>query len=204
MNPDQNPTQNQYPIDYLNQISAQPPQQTMNSKWVFALIGGVILVVIVAVLFIANSGNGPIQKMQTLAARLQTLQKVSGDSQKRIKSGELRSLNSTLTLYLANTNRDIVEPFNKNGVDIKKLDKTIVAKENGDQLNKKLEDARLNAIFDRIYAREMTFQLETVTALMTDIHHSSNSKTLKDFLSKTDQGLQPLKKQLSEFNAANG
>ncbi len=203
MNPDQNPTQNQYPIDYLNQISSQPSQQTMNSKWVFALIGGVILLVIIAVLFIANSGNGPVQKMQTLAARLQTLQKVSGDSQKKIKSGELRSLNSTLTLYLANTNRDIAEPFSKNGVDIKKLDKTIITKENGDQLNKKLEDARLNAIFDRTYAREMTFQLETVTALMTDIYHGSNNKPLKDFLSKTDQGLQPFKKQLSEFNAAN-
>lgn len=176
----------------------------MNSKWVFALIGGVILLVIIAVFALSSGSNGPVQKMATLAARLQTLQKISGDSQKKIKSGELRSLNSTLTLYLANANHDIVEPFGKNGVDTKKLDKAIVAKENGDQLTKKLEDARLNATFDRTYAREMTFQLETVTVLMTDIYESSKNKSLRDFLSKTDQGLQPLKKQLAEINAANG
>lgn len=204
MNPDQNPTQNQYPIDYLNQISAPQPQKTMNSKWVFALIGGVILIAIIAVFALSSTSSGPTQKMQTLAARLVTLQKISGDSQKKIKSGELRSLNSNLTLYLANTNRDIVEPFGKNGVDVKKLDKALTTKEKGDQLTKRLEDARLNAIFDRTYAREMNYELETVTGLMTDIYHGSNSKALKDFLSKTDQGLMPLKKQLAEFNAANG
>ncbi len=203
MDPNQNPTQNQYPIDYLNQISSQPKQPTVNSKWVFALIGGVILIAIFAVFALSNTGSGPTQKMQTLAARLVTLQKVSGDAQKNLKSGELRSINSNLTLYLANTNRDLVEPFGKNGVDAKKLDKNIVTKENGEALTKKLEDARLNAVFDRTYAREMTYQLQTVTALMKDIYNGSK-KSLKDFLSKTDEGLQPLKKQLSDFNAANG
>lgn len=199
------PDQNQYPIDYLNQIAAQPQKPTMNSKLVFVLIGAVVLLIIIAVFALSNSGgSGPTQKMQTLAARMQTLQKITSDAQKNIKNGELRSTNSNLTLFLTNANRDIAEPLKKNGVDSKKIDKKVTTQENGEALTKKLEDARLNAVFDRTYSREMTYQLETVVVLMKDIYESSKSKSLKDFLVTTDKGLEPLKKQMSAFNAANG
>jgi predicted outer membrane protein len=200
-----NPEQNQYPVDYLNQIAAQQKKPGVSNKLVMGLIAGVILVVIIAVLAISSGGSaGPTQKMQTLSARLVALQKTSSSAQKTIKSGNLRSINSNLTLYLTNTNRDIVEPLANNGVDVKKIDKNIETKEKGEDLTKKLEDARLNATFDRIYAREMTYQLETVAVLMKDIYNSTTSKSLKEFLSKTDGNLQPIKKQLSEFNAATG
>jgi hypothetical protein len=205
MNPQQ-PSQdpNQYPIDYLNRIAPEQKRATMSNKLVFALIGGVILVAIIALFAMMSGGSGPTQKMQTLAARMQTLEKISSDAQKKIKSGDLRSTNSSLTIFLTNANRDITDPLKKDGVDVKKLDKNIVAKEKGEKLTQKLEDARLNAVFDRTYSREMTYQLETVAALMKDIYSSSKSKSLRDYLKKTDEGLQPLKKQLSEFNAANG
>jgi predicted outer membrane protein len=198
------PSQNQYPVDYLNQIAPQQKTPTVNNKLVFGLIGGIILVAIIAVFALSSGGSGPTERMQTLAARLLTLQKVSSESQKSIKSGVLRSTNSNLSLYLANTNRDIAEPFSKNNVDVKKIDKEITDKESGEKLRKTLEDARLNAVFDQTYAREMTFQLETITALMTQISSSSKSKSLNDFLAATEQNLKPLKEQLSTFNAATG
>lgn len=201
MNPDQNP----YPIDYLNQIAPEAPKQGMNSKLFFLLIGGGLLVaIIVGILALTSGSGGPTQKMQTLAARLATLQSIAGDAQKNIKSGQLRTTNSTLNIFLTNANRDIIEPLSKNGVDIKKIDKSIQSKENGEKLKTELEDARLNATFDRTYAREMSFQLETVAALMKDIYENSNSKSLKEFLEATDTNLQPIKKQLADFNAANG
>jgi hypothetical protein len=200
-----NPEQNQYPVDYLNEIATQQKKPVVSNKLVIGLIAGFILVVIVAALALSSGGStGPTQKMQTLSARLVTLQKTSSSAQRTIKSGNLRSINSNLTLYLTNTNRDIVEPLANNKVDVKKIDKAIETKEKGEALTKKLEDARLNATFDRIYAREMTYQLETVAVLMKDIYDSTGSKSLKEFLIKTDADLQPIKKQLSEFNAANG
>ena len=199
-----NPEQNQYPIDYLNQIAPQQKKPVMNTKIVIALIAGGLLVAVIALFALNSGGAGPVQKMQTLAARLQTLQAVSSKAQKSIKSGDLRSINSNLTIYLTNTNRDIVGPLGKNGVDIKKLDKSIVAAEKGEKLSQTLENARLNATFDRTYTREMSYQLDTIAALMQDIYHSSNSKTLKDFLTTTDGNLQPIKKQLAGFNAVNG
>lgn len=200
MNPDQNP----YPIDYLNQIAPEAPKQGINNKLFFILIGGGLLIaIIVGILALTSGSSGPTQKMQTLAARMVTLQSISSDAQKNIKSNQLRTTNSTLGLFLTNANRDIAEPLLKNGVDVKKIDKSIQARENGDKLTAKLENARLNATFDRTYASEMSYQLETTAALMKQIYTSTGSKLLKEFLEKTDDNLQPIKKQLAEFNAAN-
>ncbi|MDB5186617.1 MAG: hypothetical protein JWM07_89, partial [Candidatus Saccharibacteria bacterium] len=69
-----------------------------------------------------------------------------------------------------------------------------------DPITADLEDARLNAIFDDTYAREMSFKLTTISLLMEEIYDTSKSKTMKDFLIKTDENLQPIKQQLDEFN----
>lgn len=201
----QQPPQPQYSIDYLNQIAPQPQKQGLSNKLFLLIVGGgVVLAAVVGLLMLTSSSNGPTQKMQTLAARLQTLGDIAEKSQKSLKSGALRSTNSSLTILIANANREIADPLKKNGVDIKKLDKQIVAKENGDELTQTLEDARLNAVFDRTYAREMGYQLDTTALLMEDIYNSTKSQSLQQFLNATDDNLQPIKKQLTEFNAANG
>lgn len=196
-----NPEQNQYPIDYLNQIAPEQPKAGMNNKKFFLLIGGGILVavIILIVALSSSANNGPKEKMQTLAARMTTLQDISSKAQTNLKSGSLRATNSNLVIFLTNANRDIADPLKNNGVDAKNIDKTIAAKEDGAKLKQTLEDARLNAIYDRTYAREMTYQLETTAALMGDIYDRTNSKSLKEFLLKTDENLQPIKKTFSEF-----
>ena len=200
-----NPDQNEYSIDYLNQIAPQPKKPGLSSKMFLILIGGGVLLAIIGAIFIfsSGSGSGPVQKMQTLASRMETLRTVSDKAQKNIKSGDLRSTNSNLTIFLTNANRDIVEPLETNGVDLKKIDKKIAAAEKGEELTKKLEDARLNAVFDRVYAREMAYQLETVAALMQEIYGKTKSKSLQEFLLKTDDNLQPISEQLEDFNRAN-
>lgn len=200
MNPDQNP----YSIDYLNQIAPQSQKQGAKDKFFFWIIGGGLLVAIIVFLFTLSSGGGPKEDMQTLAARMATLQTVASDTQKNLKSGELRSTNSNLTIFLANANRDIAEPLSANGIDVKKLDTSIVAKESGDKLTQAFEDARLNAVLDRTYAREMTYQLQTVSVLIRDIYESTNSKTFKTYLEKIDADLQPLITQFSDFSGTEG
>ena len=197
-----NPNQTPYSIDYLNQIAPQQKKPGMNNRLFVAIAGGgLVLAILIGVLTLFSSGSGPTQKMQTLSARLTTLQTISDKAQKSIKSGELRSTNSSLNIFLTNANRDIVAPLAKNGVEVKKIDKKILGLESGTKLTEKLEDARLNAIYDRTYAREMGYQLDTVAALMKDIYTSSNSKSLKEFLVSTDTNLLPIKKQFKEFVA---
>lgn len=200
------PDQNQYPIDYLNQIAPQQKKPGLSTKMMILIGGGVGLLLIIAGFMIFSSGSsaGPTQKMQRLAARMTTLHDIASKSQKEIKSGTLRNTNSNLAIFLTNANRDIEDPLSKNGVDIKKIDKSIEEAESGDELRATLEDARLNAVFDRTYAREMAYQLETVQALISDIYNKTGSKSLKEFLKATDSNLQPIVDQLAEFNAANG
>lgn len=205
MPPQQPQDPQQYPVDYLNQISTQQQKPGLNNKRFFMIIGGaVVLILLAAILMIASSGTGPTEKMQTLAARLQTLQTIASDSQANIKSGPLRDTNSNLTIFLTNTNRDIAEPLAGNGVDVTKLDEKIVAQEAGEDLTATLEDARLNAVFDRTYAREMSYQLDTVAILMQEIYNSTGNEAFKTFLENTSTNLEPLRQQFSDFNAATG
>lgn len=200
MNPDQNP----YSIDYLNEIAPQPQRQRGRDKFFFLIIGGGLLVAIIVFLFTLSSGGGPKEDMQTLAARMTTLQTVASDTQKSLKSGDLRSTNSNLVIFLTNANRDIVEPLKANNIDAKKLDGNIVTKESGDELTQKFEDARLNAVLDRTYSREMTYQLQTVSVLIRDIYEATNNKSFKEYLEKIDADLQPLIKQFSDFSGVEG
>lgn len=200
MNPDQNP----YSIDYLNEIAPQPQRQRGRDKFFFLIIGGGLLVAVIVFLFTLSSGGGPKEDMQTLAARMTTLQTVASDTQKSLKSGDLRSTNSNLVIFLTNANRDIVEPLKANNIDAKKLDSSIVAKESGDELTQKFEDARLNAVLDRTYSREMTYQLQTVSVLIRDIYEATNNKSFKEYLEKIDADLQPLIKQFSDFSGVEG
>lgn len=199
-----NPDQNQYSIDYLNEIAPQPKKVGIKDKFFLLIVGGgLILVIIIGLMLLSSSAAGPTQKMQTLAARMTTLQAIATKAQPTIKSGDLRSTNSNLTLFLTNANRDIVAPLMTNGVDVTKIDQKITLAENGATLSQTLENARLNAVYDRTYANEMDFQLETVVALLKEIYSSTGSKTLKTFLDNTNTNLQPIMKQLSNFSGAN-
>lgn len=189
----------QYSIDYLNQISPQAPRKQPNKLFAIIGIGVILLILVFVIIGFAQLSSAPSNKLQTLAARLTTLQSVAEKSQANIKSNQLRGTNSSLTLYLTNANRDIVAPLASNNVDIKKLDKEIVAKEKGTKLSSTLEDARLNALFDRTYAREMSYQLNTVILLMDDVSKSTSSKSLDDFIATTKANLEPVKTQFSEF-----
>lgn len=199
------PNQNQYSIDYLNQIAPQPQKARLpDKKFLFLIGGGVLFIMIIGFFALSSGGTTPKQEMETLAARMTTLQTISNKAQINIKSGSLRGTNSNLTIFLSNANHDMVAPLKTNGVDTTRIDPAITKAENGEALSAKLEDARLNAVFDRTYAREMSYQLETVEALMKSIYAKTTSKSLKTFLESTNTNLQSIKQQLYDFNAANG
>jgi hypothetical protein len=192
--------QNQYSIDYLNQIAPPEKKPGLSRKMTFILAGlGAALVIVIGLALFGAKSAGPTTDMQTLAARLQTLQTIMERSRSTIKSSELRTINSNLSIILTNANRDIALPLKNNNVDVKKLDKNIVTAENGTKLSAALENARLNAVYDETYAREINYQLATVLALMKKLYNETNSKSLKEYLNNTNTNITPLKKQLDSF-----
>jgi hypothetical protein len=191
------------PLDYLNQIA---PQQQSHSflrtlKPIHYIAGGVVILLflILVIGLIAKGASGSTSDMQHLVARLQTTATIASDADKNIKSGQLSVTNSNLDIYLTNTNRDIVAPFKEVGVS-SKVDKTIAAAESGTALSSRLEDARLNAVFDSTYAREMSYQLSTILTLMKKIYQSTGNKDVKTFLQTAYNNLLPTQQSFDGFS----
>lgn len=190
-------------IEYLNQIAPQAPQRTRFSKLQLLIFGGALLILIIIIASIASLSSGGVSSPEQLAARLASTQTIVSGAQSKLKSTALRTLNSNLNIYLTNTNRDIIAPFKAIGVDVTHLDPVIVKSEAGTDVLARLEDARLNAVYDRTYAREMSYRLDTIVALMQKIYKSTGNSEVKAFLDSAFTNLQPTQKQFSNYNDAS-
>jgi hypothetical protein len=191
------------PDNYLDTIAAKPAAKTMNPLLLWGLIGGVLLLLVVSFSLISSLGHSSPDTLTTFAAQLSKLKTLSQNAQGNIKNSELRTLNSSLTLVLTNANHDLAEPLKLQKIDLNKKDNkavTAVAAEVSD-LKDRLEDARLNAVYDRTYAREITFYLKTLHSEMSQLYTSTSSKSLKSALKATNNNLSPIEQQFSAFNA---
>ncbi len=167
------------------------------------IIVGVVIALLVGAFAFLNAGPNTKEDLATLSARLTNLQVLTDASQKNIVSSRLRATNTTLALALTNANRDIVNSSTANATDPEKPDPKITAKENTDELAKRLEDARLNAVFDRTYAREISYQLSTTLILIEQLVSRTEDGPQKEFLSTTHSNLKPLQERFDDFNTVN-
>jgi hypothetical protein len=194
------------PPDYLNQIAPQQPKHpnfVIGPKLIALIAGALVIIVIIIAVVINVLVSNARQPLQRLSARLTSTSTVVSGAQGTLKSSQLRSLNSSLSLYLTDINRDISTPLTSAGVDVAKIDDKITAQESSATLTERLEDARLNAIYDRTYAREMAYRLDTLITLMKQIIASTNNSRLKTFLEATYPKLEPTQEAFADFNEAN-
>ncbi|MBC7459680.1 hypothetical protein H7200_03145 [Candidatus Saccharibacteria bacterium] len=193
------------PSDYLNQIAPQAPKRMpfkLGIKQVALLGGALILLVIILSVVVNSIAGGSRQPLERLSARLTATESVVVDAQSNLKSSQLRSLNSNLKIYMTNTNRDVTAPLLTAGIESKKISASIVTSESTDSLTARLENARLNAVYDRTYAREMSYQLSTLLTLMNQIYGSTNNQQLKTFLKSSYDNLVPTQKSFADFSTA--
>ncbi len=192
------------PLDYLDQIAPQQQKHALIGalKPIHYIIGGVVIVLLlVLVIGLAfRGGTSTVTNMQHLMARLKTTTTIASKADQTIKSGSLSVINTNLDIYLANTNRDIATSFKELGVTSANIDPAITKAENGAALSARLEDARLNAVFDSTYAREMSYLLATIMTLMKTISQSTNNVDIKAFLQSAYTNLQPTQQSFDSFS----
>lgn len=199
------PQPQQFSNDYLDQIAAPAPVKTMNPFFLWGLIGGLLVLAVVVVMGISSLGSGPsASSLTSVGAKLANLQTVSDDAKKNIQSSELRTLNSNLFLSLTNTNRDLAEPLKQQNIKLtdKKNSSVAASTKELEELQNRLEDARLNAVYDRTYAREMLFELRTLRSDMEVLYNKSRSDELKSVLNTAANDFDPAIERLSSFNAS--
>ncbi len=190
------------PAAYLDQIAAPGPQKTISPRLLWIAIGALLLIVIVGFLAIINSGGkSQPEKMTEFVYRVQALEKLTDTSRSNVQSSQLQALNASLNTILTGIDQQSADSLAIYG--IKKLSpapKTAPITVEYTDLADKLQDAELNVIFDRTYAREMAYQLGIMQSEMKAIYDHSNNKTIKDYLVKSSDNLSPLQKEFASFN----
>lgn len=191
-------------IEYLNSIAPQTKVKTVNPFILWGLIVAAVVIVILVVIGLAGGGNSPTKQLTVVGASTSNLKDLSEDASKDIQSTELRSINSSLTIVLTNANRDLAPFLKSEDINLKntKKNKTLGAVVAGyTKVSERLEDARLNGVYDRTYVREVSFLLKTLHADMEELFNSSRSKSLKTALESNDNNLAPLLESLEAFQA---
>lgn len=205
MQPNNLPEQPQFSSDYLNQIAPAAPVKTLNPMVLWGLIAGVIILVIVVISAVGSMGGGAnSSSLASIAARFDALKTVADDADRNIQSSELRTLNSALKLSLTDTNRELQVPLEAQDISLKdkKNESVIAVTTDFEALGSRLEDARLNGVFDRTYAREISYSLKTLRSDMTVLYNKTRSKSLKAALETSDANLKPLVEEFSSFNGS--
>ncbi len=184
--------------NYLDQISTAPKQQTVKPWILWTIIGGVLLIVIVAVFALASGGDSYTKRLQQFGWRLQSVSQLAEQSGDKIKSSDLRALNSSLIAILSGANRDVTGLTTTSGKEVAEPPKNSPILSEFAEVNSTLEDAQLNAKFDEAYARQMAYQLATLQNEITSLSKTKKSN-VRSVLVTTDDNLEPLTKQFSEY-----
>lgn len=199
------PNTQQYPIDYLEEISTAPKKSgASNDKLFFiVIIGGLLTAALAGILAFSNFGFNDKESAARLSLRLSNLQTVTESSQKNITSSKLRGINANLSITLVGATSEANGYATASGIDVKKISPSITASESVEELTVLLENARLNSTLDRVYAREMNYQLEALVSLLSYIETNTKSTSFRELASTIRQQIEPIQKQFLNFNTAN-
>lgn len=202
MNPHQqtpSPNSKEY-LDYISSKKSKAVVGKLGVKSLIAIGAGIIVVFFITLTIVNITTGVQRQPLETLTARLASTETLVKDAQVNLSSSELRSINSSLGIVLTNINRDIKEPMQKAGVDPARLSGSVRDKESFSDTKNRLEDARLNGVFDRTYAREMEYILSSTLALIKELEQTRSQQSLLTFLDATSQNLEPAQASFAEFN----
>lgn len=190
--------------NYLDEIAPKDNSRNnlLNKKstLIFGILGILTLITLLLVVVVQLS-KGSYSTTEQLAARLISIKSTADDSTENLKSSRVRAINSDLKIYLTNTIRDFKPILEKKNIDIEELSPKVLKIESNEKLLEKLEDARLNAVLDRTYAREMSYVLELTANLINKIVKSNKDSEFKIFLESAKTNLIPIQEEFELFSA---
>lgn len=175
----------------------------MNRFAVFGLIGGVLLLAFAIVMMMVNSQPNYTKQAQSTLARIETLQAATKEQQSHLTENELSSMNTTLTTSLGSMGTELKSSLKDAKIkteligDAKKTEKAY-----SDKLSKTLEDAYLTGALDRVYAREMSYQLSILKSYLQKLKTASgNRKAIADYVATNSKTLDAATKSFSNFTS---
>lgn len=190
----------QYSIDYLDQL-AGPTSQGVDKKFVIIGITGVLALIVAAFLLFATPSSSPSTKSEVaLYTTMVDVEATTSQSKRHIKNSQLAAINSNLRTSLVNATRDMTDPLTGMGQDPVNL--KVAAKKppyHDDKLVATLEDARLNGIYDRVYANEINNKVLFILTYMESIEKNNSRESMQAFLKNNQPNFTELKESIEEY-----
>lgn len=172
----------------------------MTKRTLMLVVGGLVAVVVGAVLLMASQDNSG-QLQQRLYARQATTLKLVADGQKNISDDDLAKINSELSIILNGDNKALTTALKTAG--LKKIDAAIKSAEADTESFEALATAKLNAQYDDAYRNMLTQKLETLHALLKEVHSKTRSSSLKTAIAAEYKHLTPYINALTELEKQN-
>lgn len=173
--------QNQQPQSYIAPPPVKRPSGGLSPK-LLLIIGGVVVALIIAgLLLMLGRGSSPVEQMQRLSARLETLGTILEQGTQYVRGAELKKVQSDASILIKGDTATLESAMQTAG--LAKVDKDIAASETDPDTLEELNDARLNGRFDDAYKKVLAQKIEETMALMREVHDKTNSRALKAALS---------------------
>lgn len=191
-------------IDYLNQIATPPPAEGFDKKTkiIIAILSFIGLITLIAI-FVFSQDSMPNTSPSQVAARVNKLLTISKKYNNKFRSTSLQTTNGSLAAVLTTANASMGEVLQATGVNYKEKQKDILALDPSEKLEKKLDEALLNAQLDITYAHEMNVQITDTINMMKKVYKSTKSKKMREWLVKTAGDLENIQKQINQIIKAD-
>ena len=190
-------------MDYLNEIAPQAPPAQINKFAMIGLIIGVLVLAFGALAFLNGGQPNYTQEAQATYARIETLQAATKEHQSHLTENELSSMNATLTTSLGSMASELETTMKE-----AKIKTQLSGKEKekekayADNLTSTLEDAYLTGTLDRVYARQMSYQLNILKSQLQKLRNASgNRKAIKDFYNTNSKTIDAATKSFNDFTS---
>ncbi len=201
--PEPSPNNESFSVDYLNEIAPQSPPVQLNNFAVIGLIVGVLALAFGSLAFLNGSQPDYTKEAQATYARIETLQAATKEHQSHLTENELSSMNATLTTSLGSMASELETTMKES-----KIKTTLTGNEKkkeqayAEDLTKTLEDAYLTGVLDRVYARQMSYQLNILKSQLQKLKNASgNRKTIKTFYDTNSKTIDAATKSFNDFTS---
>jgi hypothetical protein len=191
-------------IDYLNSIAPKEPAKSSLDWHKLALLVGGVLVVIVSLALVSSIIGAEKAKTinldDSLNVRLTNIQRVATMQHHNLNSSELRAVNANLDTQLSTILVGL-----KAQVPTRVPSATVTATESAHLtgIEEALTTAKLMAVFDRTYPRQLSYELALVLSMMDEAQSRSKNAAYIDFLQESYDTIESLKDQFDEIDSLN-
>ncbi len=191
-------------IDYLNQIATPPPAEGFDKKTkiIIAILSFIGLITLIAI-FVFSQDSTPNTNPSQVASRVNKLLTISKKYNNKFRSTSLQTTNSSLVAVLTTADASMGEALQSTGINYKEKQKEILALDSSEKLEKKLDEALLNAQLDITYSHEMNVQITDTINMMKKVYKSTKSKKMREWLVKTAGDLENIQKQINQIIKAD-